>query len=96
MTSDSDRAKEEKTPFSKGSKNFAQEQFSETFFSGTLEGVLIPKKLKILLRGLLSHKGPFLEFYDQTTVPSNHPVFGVFCYMKLVDACHQKPRYSCG
>ena len=28
------RAKEEKTPFSKGSNNFAQEQFIETFFLG--------------------------------------------------------------
>ena len=42
------RAKEEKTPFSKGSKKFAQEQFTETFFWDT-RGCTDFEKLKILL-----------------------------------------------
>ena len=36
-------AKEEKTPFSKGSKNFCPRAIHRDFFSGALEGVLIPK-----------------------------------------------------
>ena len=37
------RAKEEKTPLSKGSKKFCPRAIHGNFFSGTLQGVLIPK-----------------------------------------------------
>ena len=59
--------KMKKRPFQMALKNFAQKQFMETFFWDTW-GCTDSEKLKILLWGLLSHKGPFLEFYDQTNV----------------------------
>ena len=52
------RAKDEKMPLSKGSKNFAQEKFMETFFWDTW-GCIDSEKLKVLLWGLLSHKRSF-------------------------------------
>ena len=63
--SNTTRAKEEKTPHSKGANKL--EQFMETFFWGTW-GCTDSEKLKVLLWGLLSHKGPFLEFYDKTNL----------------------------
>ena len=58
--------KRKKRPFQRALKIFAKEQFIETFFWGTW-GCTDSEKLKILLWGLLSHKGPFLEFYNQTS-----------------------------
>ena len=55
------RAKDEKTPLSKGPKTFAQEQFMETF-SGALEGVLIPKTKNFAVRTFV----PQILYYDQT------------------------------
>ena len=44
------------TTLSRALKHFAKEKFMETFFSGALEGVMIPKKAKnIAVRTFLSH-----------------------------------------
>ena len=71
------RAKEEKKPLSKSSKKCLPKRNSWRLFFWDTWGCTDSEKLKIFLLGLLSYKGPFLEFYDQTIMLSFNCLFTV-------------------